>query len=308
MLTNLLAALCVIFVVLLIPIIDGFERRIRARIQSRIGPPLKQTYYDLVKLFRKELLIPNTASRLFILAPFISISTSITALAIIPYTLNNSIGFEGDLILIVYLMIFASIATLLGGLASGNPFAEVSSSRELTLVMASELFLGLTIATLAVKYGSLSLVKISTAIVVSPSVILAYMALAYYAFIKSSRTPYDIAEAEPEIASGYAIEFSGPLLAITILSNLMKRFIASSLFTVISLGPLIALLTMPIANDVLRISVNAMLTILLSIATYLVLGSISTTYGRYRVRHAVEAVKKCSIMPLISLMLALLGL
>lgn len=298
----------VISIVLLIPIIDGFERRIKARIQSRMGPPLKQTYYDLVKLFRKELLIPNTASKLFLLAPFISISTSIAALIFIPYTLNSSIGFEGDLILVIYLMIFASVAMLLGGLASGNPFTEVSSSRELTLVMASELFLGLTIATLVVKYGSLSLVKISTAIVISPSVILAYMALAYYAFIKSSRTPFDIAEAEPEIASGYAIEYSGPLLAIITLSNLIRRFITSSLFTVISLGPLITLLTTSIADDALRITVNAVLTISLSIVTYLALGAVSTIYGRYRVRHAVEVIKKYSILPLISLTLALLGL
>ncbi len=295
-------------IILLIPLLDGVERKfVRARIQSRIGPPILQTYYDLVKLFRKELLVPSTSSKLFIIAPVVSFFTSLAALTILPYTLSSPLGFEGDLILLIYLLIFSSLAVLLGGLASGNQFAEVSSSRELSVLMSSELLLGLAVAVIALKHSSLSLSKISSTLVITPSTALAYIALLYYSFIKSARTPYDIAEAEPEIASGYLIEYSGPLLAFSILSNLIRRFIVSSIFTLLCFGPLISSLTSLVGNEGFRYAVNSILTILLNVVAYLSLGAVSAIHGRYRVVHAIESIKKYTIIPIAALILAIGG-
>jgi len=298
----------VLIITVLIPVLDGIERKfIRARIQSRVGPPILQTYYDLIKLFRKELLVPSTASKLFIIAPMLSFSTSVAALFIIPYTLSNPLSFEGDLILFIYLLIFSSITALLGGLSSGNPFAEVSSSRELSLLMASELLLGLSIAVIALKHSSLSLSKISSTPVITPSTVLAYITLLYYAFIKSARTPYDIAEAEPEIASGYLIEYSGPLLAFAILGNLVRRYLTTSFFVIVSLGPLISLITSVIPTPIKGLT-NYVLILILSMLTYLVLGTASVIHGRYRVIHALDSVKKYTCIPIIALTLAIVGL
>lgn len=293
----------------IIPLLDGLERKfIKARIQSRVGPSVLQTYYDIVKLARKELLITYSATKLFILAPPVSFFVSVLALSLIPYSLNSPLSFEGDLILLIYLSVFSALILLLGSLSSGNPIAEVSSSREISLVLTSELFIGITLATIALKHGSLSMQVISTKLLLSPSTILAYIALLYYAFIKSMRTPYDIAEAEPEIASGYLIEYSGPLLAFSILSNLVRRFLVSSIFVVIALGPMIYALTSFISLAMFRLTVNALLTIGLSALIYLLLGAISVIHGRYRVTHALESVKKYTLIPLTSLMLAVIGL
>lgn len=298
----------VLIILVLIPILDGIERKfIKARIQSRVGPPILQTYYDLIKLFRKELLVPSTASKLFIIAPILSFFTSVTALFVIPYTLSNPLGFEGDLILFIYLLIFSSITALLGGLSSSNPFTEVSSSRELSLLMASELFLGLSIAVIALKQSSLSLSKISSTPVITPSVILAYIALLYYAFIKSARTPYDIAEAEPEIASGYLIEYSGPLLAFMILGNLVRRYLTTSFFVVVALGPTVSLATSVIPTPIKELT-NYVLILGLSTLTYLALGTASVIHGRYRVIHALDSIRKYTSVPIIALVLAVVGL
>ena len=298
----------VLIVLVLIPVLDGIERKfVRARIQSRVGPPVLQTYYDLIKLFRKELLIPSTASKLFFIAPILSFFTSVAALFVIPYTLSNPLGFEGDLILFTYLLIFSSVTALLGGLASGNPFTEVSSSRELSLLIASELFLGLSIAVIALKHSSLSLSKIASTPVVTPSVILAYIALLYYAFVKSARTPYDIAEAEPEIASGYLIEYSGPLLAFAVLSNLVRRYLTASFFVVVALGPTVSLATSPIPTPIKELT-NYVLVLVLSVLTYLALGTASVVHGRFRVIHALDSIRKYTSIPIIALLLAVVGL
>jgi len=298
----------VLIILVLIPILDGIERKfIKARIQSRVGPPILQTYYDLIKLFRKELLVPSTASKLFIIAPILSFFTSVATLFVVPYTLSNPLGFEGDLILFIYLLIFSSITALLGGLSSSNPFTEVSSSRELSLLMASELFLGLSIAVIALKQSSLSLSKISSTPVITPSVILAYIALLYYAFIKSARTPYDIAEAEPEIASGYLIEYSGPLLAFMILGNLVRRYLTTSFFVVVALGPTVSLATSVIPTPIKELT-NYVLILGLSTLTYLALGTASVIHGRYRVIHALDSIRKYTSVPIIALVLAVVGL
>jgi len=298
----------VLIILVLIPILDGIERKfVKARIQSRVGPPILQTYYDLIKLFRKELLVPSTASKLFIIAPILSFFTSVATLFVVPYTLSNPLGFEGDLILFIYLLIFSSITALLGGLSSSNPFTEVSSSRELSLLMASELFLGLSIAVIALKQSSLSLSKISSTPVITPSVILAYIALLYYAFIKSARTPYDIAEAEPEIASGYLIEYSGPLLAFMILGNLVRRYLTTSFFVVVALGPTVSLATSVIPTPIKELT-NYVLILGLSTLTYLALGTASVIHGRYRVIHALDSIRKYTSVPIIALVLAVVGL
>ncbi|MEM4752770.1 MAG: complex I subunit 1 family protein [Sulfolobales archaeon] len=304
----LTALLVALLLALITPILDGVERKyVRAKIQSRVGPPVIQTYYDLVKLFKKELLIPSTASVLFVLAPPASFFISFVALTLIPYTLSASISFEGDLLLLMYLIVFSSLIVLLGGLASGNPFAEVSSSRELSLILTSELLLGISLAVISLKHGSLRMYKISTDLIVQPSILIAYVALLYYVFIKSARTPYDIAEAEPEIASGYMIEYSGPLLAFLILGNLIRRLLVSSLFTVITFGPVISMATSPVNVEVLRYTLNAVLTISLSIIVYLSLGMVSVIHGRYRVIHALMSIKKYTLIPITALILAVIG-
>ncbi len=295
-------------VVLLTPLLDGVERKfVRAKIQSRVGPPVLQTYYDLVKLIKKELLIPSTASELFLLAPPISLITNLIAISILPYTLSSILNFEGDLILLIYLIVFSSTISLLGGSASGNPFAEVSSSRELSLILASELFLGISIAAIALRHSSLSLYNISTNLVLLPSMLFACISLLYYAFIKSARTPYDIAEAEPEIASGYMLEYSGPLLAFLILSNLIRRFLVSSLFVLVAFGPIVSTVTSLVSVEVFKYAVNTFLTISLSASVYLLLGMISAIHGRYRVKHAIESVRKYTLIPLLALILAMAG-
>lgn len=308
LLLYLLALLIPTLLIPLIPVLDGVERKVRARMQCRVGPPILQTWYDIMKLFRKEVLIPASASWLFTLAPIVAFSMAVTSLFLIPYGLSNPLGFYGDLIALIYFITAVSVVVVLGGLASGNPFSEVGASRELSLLMPLELALGIALAVIAFKEGSLSLSRLAITSTPSASTVLAYIAVLIYAYVKSSRLPFDIAEAEPEIASGPLIEYGGPLLALVIYSNLIKRFTVSSLFIVLSLGPAVNVITLGIASTVVRYLLNAVLVIALSVITYLGLGAIAVVYGRYRVAHAVEATRRIIAVPLTALILALLGM
>ncbi len=283
-------------------ILDGLERKIRAKIQSRKGPPITQTLYDVIKLFRKELLIPSTAPSMFMFAPIVSFSMIIIAYLILPYGFPNPMGFYGDLILLVYLIVASTILLLYGGSSSGNPYAEIGCSREISLLMANELIIALVIATIAIRYHALSLNTVLASLTISPSSILIVLTLLLYIYIESARLPFDIGEAEPEIASGYLIEYSGPLLGLTIYTHILKRTLLYLFTSVVILG---------LVDNVIQLSdiISRFVTILLFVTLLSILYSIiSNICGRFRVRHAVNAVRAIIPLPVLALILSFLGL
>jgi len=104
------------------------DRKISARLQWRVGPPWHQNFTDVVKLLHKEAIIPQAAGVMFLAAPFIGLM----GLALADMLLGNSIisplkSFNGDLILILYLLIMPALALMLGASASANPLASVGA-------------------------------------------------------------------------------------------------------------------------------------------------------------------------------------
>jgi NADH-quinone oxidoreductase subunit H len=106
-------------------VVSWIDRKVSARIQWRVGPPFFQPFYDLFKLWQKELIIPKTANGIgFILAPFVGLAaTSLLAAMIGVINFNPEYQFVGDAIVILYLMIIPPLAIIWGGFSSGNPLA-----------------------------------------------------------------------------------------------------------------------------------------------------------------------------------------
>jgi len=209
-------------------LLDGVERKLKAAIQSRIGPPIHQTVLDLLKLFRKELVLPRESMHILYMA-FIYLSLSIVAVGslIASITLGSMELFIASAIL---LSIIQAIHVAMP-FTTYNPFSIVGASRELVLAVINESALLITIG-LAILVNPL----MSPPLIWRSTYFLLLLELLIASYIASGRTPYDIAEAEPEIASGWLIEFSGPLLGIIIYANLLRKAIVKLVVGIVLAG------------------------------------------------------------------------
>ncbi|MCP4340765.1 MAG: NADH-quinone oxidoreductase subunit H [Desulfobulbaceae bacterium] len=203
------------------------DRKVTAKLQWRVGPPFAQPFYDVVKLLGKENIIPKNAHPIvFILAPMLGL-TSITVISVILWVANiTRLSFVGDLIVVSYLLLIPSLALMLGGFASGNPYAVTGSSREMKLILGYELPYLFVLLTVIVKNGmSIQLSSLpGNSAIFSLSGIIAFLVALFCIQAKLGLPPFDVAEAETELMEGPYIEYSGTLLAIYKLTQAMALF------------------------------------------------------------------------------------
>jgi NADH-quinone oxidoreductase subunit H len=203
------------------------DRKVTARVQWRVGPPLLQPVYDFIKLLGKENILPKQGNPvLFLLAPIIGlVGVSIVSTVLWQANLQGQ-SFVGDLIVVVYLLLLPAISVLIGGFASGNPLATTGASREMKLILAYELPFLICLATVILKSGfSIRLADISRIpIIGSISGAIAFIISLLCVHAKLGFTPFDVAEAETEIMEGPYIEYSGTPLAIFKLTQAMMLF------------------------------------------------------------------------------------
>ncbi len=297
----------VVSIALLAPFLDGIDRKVRARIQRRVGPPVLQTWYDLLKLYRRPVTRDELAGPLHAFAPALAFGGSVVAACVIPSLLAGGVRFWGDLVVMVYLMSSVSAVVSMGAASSGIPFSVVGGWREASLMMASELMLGATVAALAASSGSLmlsSVMPLTRLGWLKPSSILILVGLAVLTYVEGLRLPFDIAEAEPELAGGITCGYGGPLLALTMHSLLIKRVLTASLFldllvpwSVVSgaLGGLAGLVVRAAAF-------MGALTL-----TSIVCASVEALFGRCRPGHAILVIKKAALISGVALIAACVG-
>ncbi|HJJ54356.1 MAG TPA: NADH-quinone oxidoreductase subunit H, partial [Methanocorpusculum sp.] len=129
----------------------GIDRRIVAHMQARMGPPLSQPFTDVRKLFTKQSIVPaNAIPWLFNLMPIVALASSIAVLMYLPFgSLAPILGEAGDMILVLYLLIVPSLALVIGGFASGSPYATIGAQREMVSMIAYELPLAVSVIIIA---------------------------------------------------------------------------------------------------------------------------------------------------------------
>jgi len=225
--------------------LSWFDRKITAWVQFRKGPPILQPLYDFVKLMSKETILPRNASRMtFLSAPIFSAAgAAIAGLLIVLPAFGVSGGFKGDIIVIFYVLAIPSLTYIIGAMASGNPLASLGASREMKLIIAYELSFLLIIAAIIMKSnfaidiaGIMAAQQGGGAFIGSVSGVLLFIALLMCIQAKLGFVPFDAAEAETEIASGFLIEFSGPPLAFIKLSKYILILVLPVLAVVLLLG------------------------------------------------------------------------
>lgn len=216
-------------------LLSWYDRKITARVQFRKGPPLLQPFWDFLKLVLvKETILPRQGSRfVFLLAPVLALfGATMAGLFILLPLLNIETGFKGDIIVIFYLLTLPSFSYIIGSLASGNPIAAVGASREMKLIISYELTFLLVVAAVIMKSGQeLDFSSIIAAqqsdkpFIGSISGVLLLVAGLFCIQAKLGNVPFDMPEAEAELASGIYIEYSGPPYAMIRLAKYIMLFI-----------------------------------------------------------------------------------
>ncbi len=204
------------------------DRKVTARVQMRVGPPFLQPFFDLVKLFIKETIVPAGGSRwLFLSAPLLGLA-GVTLASTILWRALLAPGrtFLGDWIVLLYLLTLPALSVILGAFASANPLASLGGSREMKLVLAYEPPFILAALVPVVQAHSLRLGDILAAppAVHALSGVLALLIGVLCMQAKLAQVPFDMAEAETELTGGALIEYSGPPLALFKLTRAMLFF------------------------------------------------------------------------------------
>jgi NADH-quinone oxidoreductase subunit H len=246
------------------------ERKVSAHIQDRLGPMRvggwhgwAQSIADGIKLLLKEDIIPAMADRpVFILAPFIAFTVAFMSFIVLPFSQYIIVADLNIGILYVYgLSTITVVAIIIAGWASNNKWSLLGAVRSAAQLVSYEIPVGLSLLAGIIMAGSLSTVEISLAQSggvwnwfiwrCGPFSVIAAILLYVGALAETNRTPFDLAEAESELVSGYHTEYSGFRFSLFFLAEYTNMFIASALVVILFLGGFTGLVPIPFVPDVL---------------------------------------------------------
>lgn len=205
------------------PLVRGIIARIKARIQRRQGASIWRPYADLGKLFRKEDLVPPSASAVFRFAPLLLFAVTVLATGFVPVLHNSALfGTASDFILLVYLIALGRFFMSLGAIDGGSAFGGMGASREALVSTLAEAPLLLSLMSLAILAHSASISEIVSWTLrqnffdISLVHALAFAALVIVGIAETGRLPVDNPTTHLELTmihEAMVLEYSGPSLA-----------------------------------------------------------------------------------------------
>lgn len=241
---NILGALATIVLAFTVGMsYGGIVRKITARIHNRMGPPWYQNFIDAAKLAGKTTAINHGIMQH--LGPAFVMITSIVSLMFVP-VLNNggwftNLNFDGDLIFLLYIMVFGPLGMALGAGQTGNPNSAIGVTRGLSQMVGFEIPWVMALVALMIQFDTTSVtglmdVQQSTGtwlIFTSPFAFVAAV-LAMLGMFRYS--PFDIVGAPTELASGPMSENGGKYLFTMMSSGSIFAFVKLTLYVDIFLG------------------------------------------------------------------------
>ncbi len=215
------------------------DRKLHARFQNRIGPPYFQPLADIIKLFSKETIIPGEADRgMMQLMPVLAMTCAVISILYIPLFNTQAIfSFEGDIIVILYLLTIPTMTLFLAGWHSVSLFSLVGAIRSITQLFAYEVPFFMALLAPAILANTWELSKIAQFYAIHPHYALANIIGFVVSIIallgKLEKVPFDIPEAETEIVAGPLTEYSGWPLAIYRLTLDIEMVVGAALIAAI---------------------------------------------------------------------------
>jgi formate hydrogenlyase subunit 4 len=230
----------VLAIVLLSPLLHGFIATVEEKVQRGQGPSIFQPYRDLAKLFSKQIVVPQTASWVFWIAPIVAFTCMLTVPILIPVLTNYPLPLSdmGDILGGGLILTLGGFAILLAGLDSGHPYGGLGSSREAMLAILAEptlimVFVGITLLAQAMlPFVVNHLLVAQPAVFWSPAHLFLVAAFFILLTVETERLPihssihYEIYM----IGEARILEYSGPLLALLKWASWMKQAILYTIF------------------------------------------------------------------------------
>jgi NADH-quinone oxidoreductase subunit H len=230
---------------------EFIDRRLYARLQNRMGPPWFQPMADFIKLMAKEDIIPCEANpSIFKSMPILAVTAAVTAFFYIPlWSQRAAYSFNGDVIVVLYLLTIPTLTFFLGGWYSTSLYSKIGAVRAITQLFAFEVPLFIAILAPALLANTWNLSEMAAFYASNKwywVLNLPGFAIAIVSMLgKLERVPFDIPEAETEIVAGTFTEYSGRLLGFFKLAINIEAIVGSSLIAIVfmpfglNLGPVI---------------------------------------------------------------------
>jgi formate hydrogenlyase subunit 4 len=233
-----------LLVLALAPLLTGFVRKVKARLLRRRGPPLLQPYRDLLRLMRKEVVLAESASWLFRVAPYLIFAATWVAAALVPtFATGLMFSWSADLIAIIALLGSARFFLALAGMDVGTSFGGIGSSREVMIASLAEPAMIMIVFSLALLAGSTQLSTVAAYMLSSNvglrvTLALSLVALTMVAIAENGRVPIDNPATHLELTmvhEAMVLEYSGRHLAVLELAASLKLLLYVSLIACVFL-------------------------------------------------------------------------
>ncbi|MEI6971718.1 MAG: proton-conducting transporter membrane subunit [bacterium] len=187
-------------------LLSGLDRKLTARMQGRRGPPIRQAFYDVAKLWRKESMVVRRSQDFYIMFFFLFA------------VFSGALFFCGsNLLLVIFSLTLAGIFFVLAAYKASSPYSFIGAERELLQMAAYEPMLLLAAIGMYMTTGSFGVDEIFANSVNPLKLILMFAGFLYILEIKLRKSPFDLStshHAHQELVKGITTEFSGKMLAL----------------------------------------------------------------------------------------------
>ena len=273
-----------VVVVILAPFIGGLlagiDRKLTARLQGRFGPPIRQPFYDFLKLMGKEQIVASKMQLVWMFGYLLLMVASLIFLVL-----------QQDLLLLVFILGFAGVCLALGGFSTRSPYSHIGANRELVQILAYEPVLLLLAIGVFVKNGTF---LISSVFLNQEPMLFSlwpiFIAYLVILTIKLRKSPFDFAtshHAHQELVKGLTTEYSGPYYALfqlaewyetVLLLGIVALFWATPLWVGILIAIGVFLLEIIIDNIAARMTMTWMLKLTWAVGLILCISNIAYLY------------------------------
>lgn len=219
-------------------LLDGVDRKVTARMQGRKGPSLLQPFYDLIKLFSKQMIAVNSVQLLLNLSylAFLAIAGGI-------------VFFGSDILMSLFILSTADMFLILAASSDSSPFSNMSASREMLQMMSYEPMTLLIAVGFYLTTGSFRVDEIiacpTSAFWLMPGLFVGYILIMA---VKLRKSPFDLStshHAHQEMVKGITTEMSGTTLAVMEIGEYYEKILLLSIVAIFFLNA--SIVSWPIA-------------------------------------------------------------